>query len=377
MSSTETTAGVEPGQVIQLASNESAIMAPETHDKPPLSREQIELIKRTIAKKASDDELALFISQCNRTGLDPFSGQIHAISRFDGRENREVMKIQVAIDGLRLIANRHGDYVGQKPTEWCGTDGIWKDVWLSSEPPRAARVGVLRRSFQEPLYATAHFDEYAQTVKNGQNAGQLNSMWGRMPALMIGKCAEALALRKAFPAETSGLYTAEEMGAPVPQLTPDDHAQNAGYMDNQHFLDCKDTYAQEGGTLTDEEKQSHKAWKEKNGIGWPPSFDQWQALMGHIKSGLVDSLNVEEAILEYSSNDGAPEGVDPVTGEIAKSDEVEDAEIVTAEDLANIAKENSITCETCGDQIFGEDNFSMHRQKHMTPEEIKALEDPF
>jgi len=156
--------------------------------------EQTQLISTTIAPGCSGDELRLFAYACQRTGLDPFSKQIYAIKR-GGK-----MTIQAGIDGLRAIAERTGELDGSA-TEWCGEDGQWTDVWLSSKPPAAAKTTIWRKGSQHAFIGVARFADY--------NAGQ--GLWSKMPAAMIAKCSEALALRKAFPANLSGVYSADEM----------------------------------------------------------------------------------------------------------------------------------------------------------------------
>lgn len=201
-----------------------------------MTEEQVALVKSMICKDASDDQLALFINQCERTGLDPFSRQIHAVFRRTrvGNDYQMVMTIQTGIDGFRLIAERTGEYRGQTDRMWLDHDGNWKDHWMpvtkdeEGKPiklicdkcecallrkgryPFAAKVGVLRKGFDSPTFGVAHWDEYKQTT-TWNNEVKLASMWQTMPAGQLMKCAEALALRAAFPQELSGIYSNEEM----------------------------------------------------------------------------------------------------------------------------------------------------------------------
>jgi phage recombination protein Bet len=178
-------------------------------DDSEMRQEQVALLRKTIANDAPPLEFDLFVATCNRLRLDPFARQIYLVPRF--QDGKKVWQSQVSIDGFRLIAERTGQYRGQTPVEWCGKDGRWVDVWTSSELPVAARVGVIRAGFAAPLVRVARFASYAQTTRDGN----LNKIWRTMPDVMVAKCAEALALRAAFPYELSGVYTTEEMPVEV------------------------------------------------------------------------------------------------------------------------------------------------------------------
>ncbi|MEU3665803.1 phage recombination protein Bet [Streptomyces virginiae] len=154
-------------------------------------------------------ELSGFLHLCQRTGLDPFSRQIYLIGRKDRKLNRKVFTPQTGIDGYRVIAQRvslqSGGTYGYEDVLWCGEDGRWVDVWLSPGPPAAAKVTVLRNGLR--FSAVALYSEYAQRFPDGNP----KALWATMPSGQTAKCAEALALRKAFPHDLAGVYTAEEM----------------------------------------------------------------------------------------------------------------------------------------------------------------------
>jgi phage recombination protein Bet len=188
------------------------------------------LVRRTVLKpkerEATEVELAFFAEQVKRTGLDPFHKQVYAIYR--KKKGVEELTIQVGIDGFRLIAERTGKYEGQTAQQWCGPDGVWHEVWTQDGHPFAARIGVHKRGRREPTYAVAHWAEYVQTFNGTPTGKWMPTAKGGMPANQLSKCAEALALRKCFPAELSGFYTPEEM-----EQADNSPALDAGQGDGQ------------------------------------------------------------------------------------------------------------------------------------------------
>jgi len=171
---------------------------------PLFDNKKLDLLKNTICKGSNDDEFELFLHACQRTGLDPFMKQIYAVKRPERQKDgtwRESMSIQTAIDGYRLIAERTGKYSpGKEPTYQYDQNG--NIVSATAYVKKQTADGTWHE-----VAATAFFNEYCQKTKEGKPT----KFWMQLGHAMIAKCAEALALRKSFPAELSGLYTKEEM----------------------------------------------------------------------------------------------------------------------------------------------------------------------
>lgn len=164
------------------------------------SQTEYELIRNLAAKDCTPEEVAQLLIMAQRTGLDPLAKQIYMISRWNGQAKRNVATPQTSIDGYRLVADRTNRYApGKEPFYEYDESGHLFSA--------TAYVKKLVAGTWHEVPATAFWDEYVQTTKDGKPT----AMWSKMPRLMLAKCAESLALRKAFPAELSGLYTAEEM----------------------------------------------------------------------------------------------------------------------------------------------------------------------
>lgn len=153
------------------------------------SPEQLAILKASMPDL--DDQDFLFLVEVSKTsGLNLFQRQLYGIKR-KGR-----LTIQTGIDGYRLVAARTGQHAGTS------------DVVFQVEDPRFPQAATVTVS---KLLPNGAIGQFTATARWGEYAQQGSPMWGRMPFLMLGKCAEALALRKAFPGELAGIYTSEEM----------------------------------------------------------------------------------------------------------------------------------------------------------------------
>ena len=187
-------------------------------DQTGFTDQQIAALRQIGLGANTQADVEVFFHQAKRSGLDPFRREIYMITR--KTKNGPKATIQTGIDGFYKIADRvtraTGGTWGIPETLWCGPNGQWRDVWLEETPPAAAKVTVERNGSRFTTVATSA--EY--------NAG--SPMWQKMPARMIAKCAEALAIRRAFPDDLSGLYTSEEMAqADSPAPAPRPQAQQS------------------------------------------------------------------------------------------------------------------------------------------------------
>lgn len=165
------------------------------------NKEKMDLLKNTIARDCTPDEFEVFVYICKHSRLDPFLKQIYPVKRYDPNAGKSVMICQTSIDGYRLIADRTGCYApGPAPTFHYDDKGNF----ISAE----AHVKKLTKDGTwHTISAIAFYDEYVQKKKDGTPT----SMWNNMKRSQTAKCAEALALRKAFPYEMSSIRTDEEM----------------------------------------------------------------------------------------------------------------------------------------------------------------------
>lgn len=185
-----------------------------------LSRQQIQLIRRTIANDCNDAEFDLFMAAARSAGLDPFRKQISPLVFNKNKPEKRRMSIITTIDGLRVIASRSGKYRPDEDEPEFTYDQEEKGL---TNPLGLVKAKVRIFIDDKPVTGVAYWSEFAPISEEwaqgedgrrrptGKMVLDTGGNWARMPRVMLAKCAEAQALRKAFPEDTSGLYEAAEL----------------------------------------------------------------------------------------------------------------------------------------------------------------------
>lgn len=288
----------------KAASTELAISTDQTN----FTTVQRKALEHMGVDDATEEDLQVYFHQVKRTGLDPFTGQIHMIGRrsseYDHQTKEKTWKtkytIQTGIDGFRLIGRRAADQAGQTISmdqpEWLAEDGTWRPAWSNKWGlPIAARVKIYRNG--QPFTAVAMFDEYAQKTRNGT----LTQMWQQRPAGQLSKCAEALSWRMAFPQDLAGMYTAEEMNQATNADTQMGYQQQEEQQ-AQHEAENKASFEQQAETSIQQawddidQLVSLGKWARKH--QWPQEYidrltNRWNELNDRTQEQREDIVDAE------------------------------------------------------------------------------------
>lgn len=208
---------------------------------------QLALIRRTVAADCNNDEFDLFVTVARNAGLDPFRKQISALVFNKGNAEKRRMAIVTTIDGLRTIAARSTRY---RPDE-DEPQFTYDDAERGPTNPKGLVKAVVRIRIMDsrgewfPVAGAAAWSEFAplkeewaenretgRRERTGKQTLDTGGNWGRMPQVMLAKCAEAQALRKAFPEDLSGLYERAEVDqAQAVELTPSEMVEATAAQD--------------------------------------------------------------------------------------------------------------------------------------------------
>jgi phage recombination protein Bet len=198
----------------------------------------LDLIRRQVAKDATEDEFRVFIHAARYSGLDPLKNEIYCFiynrGKYDFKTNTWIenprkprkMTIVTAISGFRKIAQDAGNYRADDeeaeyfydkeligPTNPIGLIKAKVKVWQYHSESKTwfPIVGVAYWDEHAPIKDEWGEDETGNSFKTGKQKLDASGQWGKMPRLMLAKVAEAAALRKAWPSRFSNVYAEEEI----------------------------------------------------------------------------------------------------------------------------------------------------------------------
>lgn len=250
---------------------------------------QLELLRRMLVPdNVTDDEFQLFVAVANHSGLDPMRRQIYCQKR------KGKLVALTGIDGYRAIAARTGTYAGSDDAIFAESPVRTKQLHPNAPGRATVTVYKIVGGIRCPFTATARWDEYVPPPDNNQD-----QMWRKMPHNQLAKCAEALALRKAFPEETSGVYVEDAFADATERTIHPDEPEK----DREQLL------AERYQALGLSDKIAYRAWCQAEGITKPydeDALDRLEAKLAMLELGVTEAEVVGGTEEEATRPAGTP-----------------------------------------------------------------------
>ncbi|GAC1365527.1 MAG: hypothetical protein NVSMB32_09140 [Actinomycetota bacterium] len=273
-----------------------------------LTGAQMDVLRKSLAPGASDEEIALFIATARELGLSPLAGQVKAI-RF---EKDAPLTPFPTWEGLIAIATATGEYRGMDGPLWTDDGETWHEAWLKPTDPKAAKCVVYREGWA-PSVGVAHmsearrlFDEWVDELdpktgkvmwepnpfNPGKNRPKRRKTGRKIPMAqwkagedggqvlhMLGKQAVRIALKKAFPHQCDQKLTPSQLKA-LHTL-----AKEMGYEGRQERLEA-------AGAILGHQVQS---FKDLSRLEAADVLDVWGAATD-VVDGLPDDIEDAEVV---------------------------------------------------------------------------------
>ncbi|MFA5056546.1 MAG: phage recombination protein Bet [Opitutaceae bacterium] len=288
------------------------------------------LVESTFPAARSVGAVILALAYCKARNLDPFKKTVHIVPIWDKERGCEVETVWPGIAEYRTTAARTGSYAGHDEVahgpmirkSWEDTDKSGKSHGtVEVEFPEWAQMTVYRLVQGNRCAFPGPKVYWLETYACKRN-GCPNTMWTDRPIGMIDKCAEAAALRSAFPEELGGEASFEEWGGfrwngraaidttseQAPQLEGPSKAK-AETQQPSKTETKKPQESEAAPVLSDSESATVAQWKEEIGtLNFLADLAEArrtipQTLSADAQQAIVNAVEMREAAVRGSRGD--------------------------------------------------------------------------
>lgn len=220
--------------------------------------ELLKVLGSSLYPGASPESIKMVLGYCKAAGLDPMQKPVHIVPMWDSKSGGMRDVVMPGVNLYRTQAMRSGECAGVTEPEF-GPDTTESLGGVQITYPAWCRVTVKRRLPTGEIadFTAREFWRENYAIKGGKEKSIApNAMWAKRPYGQVAKCAEAQALRKAFP-EIASQPTAEEMeGKPM-------YSEGNTAQAEPEFLVAVQAFIA-GALATKTDAEALAYWKEHN-----------------------------------------------------------------------------------------------------------------